>query len=343
MKAKKILSIPRDRPELLFENNIDGIKKLYRSLVVQWHPDTCVEPLANEVFIRVNQLYKKALDKVNSDSWNVKDSLSFTDKLTGKQFKFRFRYDYEFELGHTYICNNYIFYFIKQEYRSLFDNGVSKIKNLRYSSDKMKRSLSPYLPEVYKTFKADHLIVTVKKSPDYIPLDLLLEYVKGSMSPKHACWMISSVYNLACYLQYIDLVHNDLALKNCFVSVKDHSLALLGGWWYATEVGTKLSSVPKSTYDLLPMSVRSSKIADYIIDNQLVKAFGRELLGDKVGMSLRKKDIPSSIVDWCLMPGTNDTAKAYHSWMHTILPDAYGKRKFIKWDINIDDVYNSHI
>ena len=51
LEAKKILELPKNYTQEILKQN-------YRKLILQYHPDKCKEPLANEKFAKINEAYK---------------------------------------------------------------------------------------------------------------------------------------------------------------------------------------------------------------------------------------------------------------------------------------------
>ena len=342
--ADDILSIPIDSPDLLFpEKELYAIKSFFRKLVRVWHPDVNTDPQASSVFAHINKLYLKAKYKSETDTWDVIDAVSI-HTLDGKVYRFKYLYTSPFELGILYVNSRYIAYFVRKEHSILFNNAIARIQAFKFSSDRMKQNVGTYVPNISHVLHTKtHDIVLFAKNEDTVPMRALLTYYNNSIHPKHVAWIISSLYNICCYLAYIETTHNAIAIDTCFVSPKQHCVYLIGGWWFSTDVGSKLVSMPKSTYAVCPASVKRSKCSSYSVDTQCLRAVGRELLGDVVGATLKlNNEIPRILTTWAMFPGTDDAVQEYAYWMDTILPGAYGKRKFIKMDArnDIQQIYN---
>lgn len=58
-----------------------------------------------------------------------------------------------------------------------------------------------------------------------------------------------------------------------------------------------------------------------------------------IGMKLlSRKDIPKPMVSWVRAPSGPEAISEYDGWYQT-LKTCFGKRKFIKFDVDVDDIY----
>jgi len=122
------------------------------------------------------------------------------------------------------------------------------------------------------------------------------------------------------------------------VSPEHHSGALLGNWWYALPTGDTIKNVPKSTFNVIPSKVLKDKIATQKIDTELIKAIGREMLGDKTGGRLAKNSkIPAALTNWVCCPGGASALEDYKKW-DSVLKDSFGARRFVKLDLKLTDI-----
>ena len=345
LSAEQILKIPLSNPELLFpEKETKAIKAFFRDLVKVWHPDVSLATEAEEVFKHINMLYKKATYKSMTDTWDSYGRETITT-VGGKTYRFKYQYMFKNSFSINFVGHSRSIWRFDKCHAEHFLRAVETLKGLKFSSKRMEKGVGAYLP-TYDTYETDrYYVLAVHKTKDQVPLKALLKYYKGIIDPKHVAWMISSILNLTCYLKWAGLTHNDISIDTCFVSPEHHSISLFGGWGFACKVGDKLKAMPKRTYQLTPASVKANKLAAHIVDTQLVRALGRELLGNASGSSLYKnKDVPEVFVNWFMLPGSDDPMKDYEVWMKKILPAAYGKRRFIKMDArnDIQEIYNSN-
>jgi len=75
------------------------------------------------------------------------------------------------------------------------------------------------------------------------------------------------------------------------------------------------------------------------IDLELVRMTGRECLGDPSGgLLVRDRAIPEAITNWLVLPPARDAFADFGSWEST-LKKAYGRRRYVPWDVEPAAVY----
>lgn len=242
-----------------------------------------------------------------------------------------------FELGEMYINSTNVVFILENTYKSFFDNAVQTIKGFKYASDRMKEEVERYLPSITKTFEVeDRLCMILDKTSDLVLLKDVLDYFDGKLDPKHVAWILSSLHNLSCYLSYAKLSHGDISLNTYFISPKFHSGVLLGGWWYATEIGKKMIGVPSRTYNLFSKEVKERKEGDPRTDLDLIRAIGRELLGDSAGINV---SAPEVMKTWLRCITSGDAIKDYATWKNKIITAGFGGRYFTEMEVTPEQIY----
>lgn len=340
--AEAWLAIPVDEPERVFPHDKAEIKASFRQLAAQWHPDKCSDPRASSVFAHISLLREAADKKVTDGTWTKPNTLSL-QTTDGKSYELRYGVKAPFELGMMYMASTHIAYVVDKQYADLFDNAVRSIGSLRYANDGMKAEMSRFLPTIKARLETPtSLVLVINKAPDYIRLRDVLAHEGGKFDSKHVAWTLSTLYNAACYLRYAGLTHNDFSLDTVFVSPQHHGGAVLGGWWYATPKGRKLAAMPTRSIELAPSDVLRSLQADARVDLELIRAIGRELLGDPLGSSLSwNKEVPKPLAAWLRGPTSGDALKDYKSYKDNVLPGSFGPRRFVKWDIDLSNLYKA--
>lgn len=329
-------------PESLFTGDVEIAEQEYRKLSQLWHPDR--NPTADGVFAQVNVLYHQALDKLKAGTWHTPGLFIIKD-LSGKKFQVRYLKHHPFELGDLFIGQHLITYLIHKDAADLFQNAKRAIKSFKYANAKMESEMSRYLPQIHAENETeDYHVLVIKKTPDLILLRDLLAHQKGKVDPKHVAWIMSRLYNLACYLKHAGITHNSIGLDSFYVSPQHHSGALLGGWWYSTPANSKLIAVPTRTMTYAPHGLTSKKVADFHIDSELIRATGRELLGDGGGSKLlTDPKIPNALLNWLRVAGTGDAFREYEDWYKVVLKDSFGEHRFVELKVNSSDVYKEII
>ena len=343
LTAHQIIKIKE--PGALFTGDKKQIHKEFRQLAKKFHPDVNKEDGMDLIFRHIQELYQWGLEMLDKGTWSIPGVIEFKDsKKKGHIHKVTYKKKCEFELGQVYIDNLNVTYIIDDQYRDLVNQAFFIFGNFRYSSDRMRKEISKYLPQFVSMFAPEgkHIGVIIKKTQDVIPLRTIFEYHqknKIDQWDKHVAWIISSLYNILCYFEYANITHNDISLDTYFISPPYHSGVLLGGWWYSAMQDAKLMAVPYPTYDLLPLDIKKSKLADVRVDLELIKALGRELLGDRTGgRLLTMKPAPIPMINWLKHSSSGKALDDYTLWQK-VLYDSFGDKKFIEMIIDLEKIY----
>lgn len=240
---------------------------------------------------------------------------------------------YPFELGEMIVGENNVIYSFSPQHLDFFQNAVEKlnyfsnIKGKGKVEESMYKDFEKFIPKYVKSFDEDdgsHVLVLSKSKEDVL-LKEVFNYFKGSIDPKHVAWILSSIYNFVCFLKVSGITHNDISMNNYFVDLENHSGYLLGGWWYSCYEGKKMIGVNGRTFNNMPQEIKELKAGDYITDLYLVKALGRELVGD-----LSK--IPERFRKWLVSTSTGDALTDYQVWQEDIIENSFGGRFFTEID-----------
>lgn len=344
----EIISIPEDAPERLFSGADDLDKDLFRKLSLQWHPDRSRgDADKEEAFKRLGVLYTRRGEKIKDGTWEGPGQTEIRT-TQGKIIRLKYLKKVPFEIGTFYIGKLSVLYLIDECHRPLFDNAMAQIRTFKYATPNMEKEFKRYLPQVISTFEATTGPgVIFEKTSDLIRLRDLWAYVNYKLDPRHVAWVLTRLHNLACYLQWMGLVHNAIDLDTYFVSPEFHSGVLLGGWWYTKPASSPITHLPghvaQLRKDSLPPGVLQQKVAVPLLDHELIRAVARTLLGDPGGSKLlRDPDVPQAMAQWVTLPGNADAFKDFSEW-EKARERSYAVRKFTVLDVSPQDVYGPGI
>ena len=332
MEAAEILSVTKCGD--LFPYGEDNVKAKYKELVKEWHPDINNNPDALNVFTKITELYDRALELLEKREWE-KTNYLLISKNTGKKITLNYDTYFDFELGTCYVTKTKIVYILGNDKEKYYNNAIRRINSLRYKDNKMKDDLSRFFPKIYQTFKTANgeYVIVFDKSEDVYPLKNVFEYFGERIDDRHVAWIISRLCNLTCYLKFNGLVHNGININNCFVSPKDHSILLIGGWWYTTEEAESMIGTTKDIFSIMSVSSKGSKKSSSLTDLESVKLLGRQLLGETNCRKLSlDSSIPKPFINFLIGGSGNNPYEEFIKW-DKALEDSYGKRKFINMEI----------
>lgn len=332
MNADKILAIPVTEPERLFSSP-DAYKDEFRALAKKWHPDAGGHA---DVFDRIAKLYDAAAAKVTKGEWHT-PGLLMVHTSKGKDVKIRYLKKHATETGEMFISRTMVTHATRNDFADVVHSAKKIIGGFTYASDRMRKEISRYLPVVSRAFDAgDVQYMIMDKTPDLILLRDVINHYGGKIDPKHAAWIISSMLNLACYFEYAGLVHNAIGPDTYFISPPHHSGVLLGGWWYACKEGAKMVALPARTTRVMPVDILTKKKAEHRTDLTLIRAAGREMLGDPVGTRL--DGVPKAMSQWLRYASSGSALKDYEEW-GKVLTESFGPRRFTEMKIEASDIY----
>ena len=340
LSADALLAIRPTEPERLFTGDEAVAHQEFRALASRWHPDRCPDAVVTGVFQHVNRLYDAATRKLRGGIWQT-PGLLVLRATDGATYKIRYRKERAFELGRLFVGREIVAYVVENDHADLFDSALQIIGRLPCADPRMAAEIGRHLPEVVRHFDtAEGRVLVLRKSADQVLLRDLLDRCGGRMDARHVAWIISSLLNLACYLDYARLAHNAISADTAFVSPPQHSAALLGGWWYAVRQGERMRAAPAATVQHAPFEVMDRRCGDIRTDLELIRALGRELLGDVTGSRLeREKAAPRPMLDWLRLLAGDSALRDYGIWMDRVLKDSFGKRRFVKLDVSAEDLY----
>ena len=325
------------RPEDLFSSyEITSLKKEYHALALKYHPDLNKEKTAIAIFEHIKSLYELAVTKINEGRWEGIGRLFLETKNTLPFEVSYYRMVPIGGIGNTYISDNFILYIIKKEYSRFYDRAcVMCAKAIQTITKKLTDEFKKYLPlkiQPLELANGDRGIKILKENRIYALSDVL-KYYNGCIEPRHVAWILSSLYNLNCYLEHQGVVHYDLSLDSYFISPASHTGFLLGGWWHAYSLKEKVKEVPQKTFELIP---HLCKTPDNLICRELIRSIGRELSGDPKGIKLAKSSIPEPMIRWLRGVSTAKNAiEEFKMWDDCLLK-SFGKRRFLVMDL-LDD------
>lgn len=337
--AAAILAIPETEPERLFQSP-DFIIRDYKDLLRQWHPDLNQnDPEAGKVTAHITTLFRMVREHIRLGKYNPPGAIIVADRA-GKRFQIKYLARRPFELGEMLISRGLVTFVIPKKHEDMVIHGLRQIGSIRYPNEEFRRVLTDCFPRVVRSVETvDSWVICVHKEPHEVLLSDLIAHLGGQIEPKHVAWIMSSLLNLASFLEVSSLTLNAISPSTVFVSPEKHAVSLYGGWWYAQKGGGLITSLPPETFPLASRRLREHKVASGELDIECIRAIGRACLGDPSGGSLRgRSDVPAPFAQYLLMPSGKSAIKEYQNWP-TVLESSFGPRRFHKLDVSGNDVY----
>ncbi len=338
MPADTLLGIPADRPEILLPYDEGEARLIWRHLAADWHPDRNPDPRADDVFRHLTTLRDAARERRREGVWLDQDTLRLCDRDGGVSTT-PYLARAATELGQRFIGEDTFTELYAPQTRDLMETALQHLHRLRFADEAMRREMRGWLPEVTSSLvtKGGLGALTAKKQADQVLLSDLLAASGGTLNPRHVGWILNGMLHIACYLDWLGITHNAIGPETWLVSPARHSATLIAGWSYAARVGARLAALPARSAASAPSALVRAKSATPVLDRELIKLTGRELLGDPTGMGFGP-DVPTAIASWLRHPPTPSALSDYRGWQEA-LRQSYGPPRFVEMKISARDIY----
>ena len=323
----------------IFPGTPQEVQSLYRKLVGQWHPDRNPDPQAGEVFVRLQELYEHA--KAVASGKPTGPEIVVSDRA-GRKFRFQAQAEEPFELGSFLRGKASLAYRVEREHADLFQAFAAHCNHWSFASSGMATQMAPLLPSLHACpWGEDGGLLVLKRDPEAIRLsDLKTHYAQNAQAfpAEHVAWIISGLFNLACYLEHIKVAHQAILMENVWVVPERHSVHLWGGWFYARPFGERLTVLPSAAADMASHRYLENRVAGLGLDRSLIRALGRELLGDRSGQRLPAAAAPKPFVDALTFPSSTRAVEDYRAWKK-VLTASFGPPTFVPMNVKASSLY----
>lgn len=341
-QAVDILKVTEAK-ELLPGDTAAKVKKAFRALVQQWHPDHSSDPMAREVFDHLMRLKDQAINRLNVGA--AKPSVSdlkerFYETTNGKTFRFKYVKAHQGDLGDILVGKSTISYEVSEEFSDVSQAEQSAISNFKFADAGMRSEMEKFLPKLKERWQTNERVITILDKPaDTVLLSDLIDHMGGKIPALHVAWIVSALENIACYLNWNGIAHGAISPTTVLVCPEYHSVILAGGWGFATKFGSRPIALPERTTSVLPRLALAGETVNERVDLELIRATALEMLGAQAGGSLSfDKETPVGMKEWLQLPPSKTAPADYRSWM-ACLEKSFGKRKFIEMGVTPSDVY----
>jgi len=336
--AENILSLSTREADKLFPGDEKAVKAAFKSLAKAWHPDTNGDPRSAKVFQHLILLRDAALNR-NGGGRSAELLKYVIRKSDGTSLLMKCHRIHKGDFGNIIVGRHSVAYEYPADWNDLAAAEEQHVRNFEFADKEMRKEFSRFLAAFDRKFETVGGTVLVYRRPtDTVLLADLMAHC-GRISPVHAAWIVSSMINLACYVQWAGFVHGAISPENLLVCPEKHSLVLVGGWGYATEIGKRPKALPRRTVELLPRLAAKGQTISTSADLELIKLTAQEILGAPGGGGMRlQKGVPMPLADWLAQPAGDDAIEEYERW-NEVLKDSFGPRRFVNMGVKPADIY----
>jgi hypothetical protein len=301
MTAGEILRLTD--PKVLFGANIDLD---FRALARTWHPDTCKDPKALDVFQHLGKLREAAHRGLQLDT-PVVDRIDIPGgTLTFEKDKI-----------------------VLQSPSGLCLNATRSLAWLRKASPDMLRRVPEVLSETDTRLE-------LRALPDSISLAALLKKYPKGVHQRHVAWIVSRLFELVMESTKLGkVVCCGLVPESLLLLITDHGVVPLD-WRFSIAVGSKLTQVPGALTGLVPKDKKAT--AD--LDLRSIHRLALILLGDPSGIGnvllLKARREPTELsetfLNWFRAAPNPDPVVHYTNYRQ-MLEKVWGKPKYFKLEL----------
>lgn len=328
----------------LFPKDLLEVKRVWRKLAMQFHPDRNGGDVeANSAFAHLKGLYEKAVEQIEQGIWLGVNSISFEGKKSRIQFDY-LKESMVQDFGTKYIGRGRIIYKTTDSNLDLCKVWVQNSAKILKNAPPKSMDKGTYLEAqaevvpVVVELEGDEVLVIVTKNPEYLCASHILQ-ATGPLHPRHVTWILSRLYTLSCLMQVADVPNLSISTDSLFVNPRNHLVILTEGWQYAESFKEKALACPRRLTRLCPdLSLDGVPKPKHVLLQ--IKALGRELLGDPIGVNLGKiPDMPKELAKWLNDSNVASSCiKEYEHWKK-LRETLFGKRMFFPWNLTEGDVY----
>ncbi len=312
--------------ELFDGMDSEEAKKHYFSLMRTFHPDYGGIDADMDTAAVINTLYMKLRRTpctTPHSLYHPYDGLPL--------YSFESLLDYEHEYGKEYLTESQCIYCLTPDNDDFFADYTAKFPFLfaRHDDADMQKESEWFFPQIEHILQTQDGIAVLQKRPsDEIPLSEAIAFYGGKLDSRHAAWVTSRLQALCCYAYYHGFAWNCLTEENLYINPVQHTLRIGGGWWFASEIGKKMTGVQSSVYECLPMTSKTSGFADEMTDMECVKAICRRMF---------PADAPKPMREYAESVCSRNAIEEFAAWDRT-LTDSFGSRTFVRMYLSLRDI-----
>lgn len=184
----------------------DNIKRQYREILREIHPDVCKDARAKEATEKLIELYERG----RKGEW-YKGATIIKNSKTGKRYRIKPIKEYDIGIGKMYLTKRYIIIEIEREaYKGRGNKEMKSISGLGS------------LPVIeYEDWGNG---ITVIKRDGYIPLREFWNNYRHRIPAKVCAWIVTRLLSYACGLKVLGLVHCNITIDSVVVDLGRHGV-----------------------------------------------------------------------------------------------------------------------
>lgn len=313
----------------LFPTDLLKAEKIYLDLMRKFHPDRCSDPKSAQATAVVNELYRRIRRKPTIQTLQLEPSGYYTTHCP--HYSFEYVREYEREDGIMYYSDGSLNFVIEPELNSLLKQTLLRRASCHvpWEIENQMIMAFPKISEVIP-LASGKTCVKVSVENGELPLDEVLNFYGKNLDSRHAAWIVSRLLGICCFAELSGTVLNCICTENLLINPEQHTVRLVGGWWFAVSEGEKMYGAQSEVYNAMPASCRTDGIARHITDLECVKAICRKIFPENSPEPLQKYSEAAC------------SANAFTEleYWEEVIFKAFGGRFFTPMKLCTKDIYN---
>ncbi len=302
-------------------------KATFRTLAARWHPDHCQDPKAAAVFGKLVSLRNAARGAARQPQ-----AQQVFTTAQGARRAMRYLSRRETDIGLLMVGSGSICQIFEADLADIANAEDRALSGFTFADAKMEAQMRMFLPRHKSRIDlADgKILLTQERKPgDVLLADLIAG--DGPMSSEHAAWLCSGLMNIAAWLTWAGKVHGAIGPDTVMVDPETHAVRLVGGWGFATDIGTRPAMLPNRSLQIAPQMAVKGVSADASLDLELIRRTTCEAMGASTLSQLASLGLREPVHNWLMLPPGKDGIADYGKWQKA-LTDAWGVRRFAKYN-----------
>ncbi len=192
-------------------------------------------------------------DVVMEMIWGRAEEIHFTTD-EGADICIRYLYQATDGPATMYVTRNAVLYRFPKFYAKKAEEMLNGLNLLAYPEADIK-GLQRCFPVITGNFRLSDggVLLAFRREETVFPLSMY-----GALPVHHVAWIVSRMENIACVLEYSEMVHHGISIDSLFINPVTHEAVLYGGWWNAKQ-GNRFSALLPNT-DLVDLRATAKKM-----------------------------------------------------------------------------------
>lgn len=333
MRFEEVMGLTMPGARALFGADESAVRRGLGGLIRDWHPDVCADPRAAEALAHITALRARA-----SGAPPARPTREFV-RDDGSRFALRPLSGFMDGAAEVLVCERSVSRLFREEDADLARAAETAIGGFRFANPAMEKQMRRFLPGDLRVtpLEGGAVLHTVPRRADQVSLADLIR-VRGPFDPRTGAWVVSGLLNIACWAEWAGVAHGAISPETVLVSPAGHETALIGGWEFSSERGSRPFALPDATVRMFPAVSAPDAAPPLNMDLCLIRETAMRLFGVPDASRLLDGSVPRAIGKWIAFPPASGAVADYAEWK-SALRSSFGEPKFVEMGVTPGQVY----